>query len=200
MMKLVIGLVILIAPLAGCTGPTEPPSSPATENATTPSPATSPTPTEDRRVTSTPTSTPELTQKEKYDTFRTGYVEGVENNGVNVLETRIHSANSTLYLKYEMKNPKSDLYTGRERENISLGYVVGVERFISKNNSEVNQSWVPKRVNVVAITPAGEIYETAYTTYDRAMKMITGDVSERKYLLKYYDTIEPGPANPDYED
>lgn len=207
-----ISLVVILV-LSGCSGFSGPNSSEPTtnisQNQTETIETVTPTVTPTLTVASTPTATPNPGQtdtknqsykrKEKYGYFRDGYIEGMEEGGVDVINNSIDSNNETLDITYKMRDPESDLYTGRERENISFRYVAATDFYINGNVSYLDKSWVPKHVNITAITPEGKIYETAYTTYERAKKMIDGEISARRYLLKYYSTIEPGPANPEYE-
>lgn len=195
-------LVLVLMALAGCNGVvgTDSPEPRATVSPTETNHTETETPvsTPPATTTQTGTDTPKFSKEEKYGYFRDGYVEGLEDANVDVINNSLDPENKTLYLTYQMQDPESDLYTGRERENISLRYVAATDFYINGNISELDKTWVPKQVNVTAITPEGELYETAYTTFERARKMIDGEISARRYLLEYYDTIEMGPANPEY--
>lgn len=198
--ELTIGFVLLLlVVLAGCggfigaqspeptsTAPT--PQSPAETVTTTESPTPTP--------TSTKTETPELSVRYKQRFFTSNYTTSIEENGVNVTNTTIDGQNETLYLTYEMREPDSDVYTGRERENISLFYAAMAEIYYDRGYDE---SWIPKQVNVTAFAPNGQIYEKAHMNYEKARKVRTGEISAYDFLLEYYGTIELGPANPEYE-
>lgn len=196
--------VLFLVLLSGCGSfvdqtpatPTTAPSPTATTQTTVS--AYTPTQTESTPP-STATKTRSFTKEQKYGYFRDGYIEGIQNGGVNVVNNSLDPENDTLHVTYKMRDPKSDLYTGRERENVSLSYVAVVDFYLNGNISELDETWIPKQINVTAVTPDGRLYETAYTTFERAQKMINGEISAKRYLLEYYGTIEMGPANPEYE-
>lgn len=198
MVALVV-VAIALGGLAGCSDiDTSGPNTPSTTESPT-EPRTTAPPTENYTHTSRSTPTPEFTKQEKYDAFRDGYVDGLEQQDIKVTNSSLSPENNSISLTYKMSDPNNETQTGRERENVSVAYVIGVETYIDGNQSTGNESWVPKRVNITAVTPDGSLYETAFTTYNRAMKVIEGEMSYEQYLVEYYGTIEPGPANPDYE-
>lgn len=199
----IITIVVLLSLLSGCSTldslGTGSPTATETTTKNTPEPTTTPVETDTPTPTETATQTPTYSKKDKYGYFRDGYIGGLREADVNIINDSIDENNNTLRLTYEMEDPKTDNHVVNERENVSLRYVAAVDFYLNGNISELDESWIPKRVNVTAITPEGERYETAYTTLERAKEMIDGEMSARRYLIEYYGTIEPGPANPEYE-
>lgn len=194
-LKVVI-VVIILAVLAGCSGITglETPHQTPT---TTPTPSSS-VPTE--RATSTHTSTPETTETStpsrvhKQRFFTANYTAGLEGEGVNVSSAVVDGETETLYIKYIMKDPNSGNVKSNEQENISLGYAAAVDGYIKKG---YDKSWIPKRVNVTALTPDGDIYEKGYLKYEWARKLSNGEISALRFLAKYLNSIECGPTYPE---
>lgn len=194
-----VAVLIILAGCGGILGPDSP-------NQTSTSSPTSdtPSPTSVSTTVSTPTSTPEATATEtpsystayKQEIFTSNYTNSLKENQVNVTNTTVDNQNGTLALIYEMDDPTNETSTGWERENITLMYTAMIEVYYDRG---YDNSWIPKQVNVTAVTPEGVRYERAYTTFERAKEMIDGEITAKRYLLEYYGTIEPGPANPEYE-
>lgn len=152
-------------------------------------------------------STPERTEvdpyaerRSKYEEFDKEFRETAKiDPSTNITNTKIFAANETYHVKYVMGNPENDTLSVKERRGLIFTYSVIVDDANSEN-SEWDHTWIPDTVNVTAVTPDGEVYETAYIKYLWAYKVHEGSMSLYHYVAKYAGSLEGGPAGPDYQD
>ncbi|MCU4800401.1 hypothetical protein OB920_08475 [Halobacteria archaeon HArc-gm2] len=201
--KIAMVMLVLSGLLAGCSGfnVSENPNTDSddeTGQTTTIGPTYTPTSTPTLTSVSSPTShnSPDPNKSQKYTVFLDGYIDGLQKEGIVISNSSSDPINDSISITYEMEDPDNNSTISMERKNISFGYSAGVEYYTSDNQSQRDESWVPKRVNINAISTDGRLYETAYITYDLAIKWVNGEISDKEYLLEYYSTIEIGPANP----
>jgi|GEM_PF-2771960 len=203
---LIVALAVLIIIFAGCSGfydrdttnpngnETDLPQSEQPESNSTETTA----PSTNEEVNTK--STPGLNKSRKYQAFKDAYVEGLRDYNVSVVNSSVNVENDTIHLTYTMKDPDDNITSFWERKNISLNYYYGYDYFISSNKTGVNKTWVPKRVNVSGITSDKKLYETGYVTYENATALASGEITDDRYVIRYYLSVEPGPANPHYQE
>jgi len=204
--KLLIAIVLAMLLFAGCNGFSDPNiNNTSTDNKSTSissddHAANVTTTSFHSTKTSIPTEAKTNDSKlEKYALFRDAYVDSLEDYNVFVINSSLNPDNESLHLTYAMKNPDSNQTSFCERKNISLNYYYVADHF-RYNDSRVDEDWIPKRVTVTAVSSDDELIETGYVTYENATQLAEGEISDEEYVIRYYLTIEPGPASPQYED
>lgn len=183
-------IMIVFGTLAGCSGisgvETTQQSPTATSSTASPMPNKTPTATQ----TSTPTETPIPPHIRKQRIFTSNYSFILNENNVNVTNSAVYGGTETLFLAYQMRDPESDKITGKEERNISLKYAIVANAYIK---SGYDSSWIPKQVNVTALTPNGQVYEKGNLKYKWVRKLRSDEIDAFRFLAKYYNTIECGP-------
>ncbi|WP_424000581.1 hypothetical protein ACOZ4I_14040 [Haloarcula salina] len=152
-------------------------------------------------------STPEPTEVDPYSERRSKYEEFDKefretakiDPSTNISTTKIFPANESYHVRYVMNNPENKTISAKERRGLIFTYSVIVDDANSES-SEWDHTWIPDTVNVTAVTPDGEVYETAYIKYIWAYKVHEGSMSLYRYVVKYAGSLEGGPAGPNYQD
>lgn len=152
-------------------------------------------------------STPEPTEVDPYAERRAKYEEFDEEfrktakiePSTNITETKTFPENKTYHVRYVMEDPKNGSIRAKERQGLIFTYSAIVDEANSES-SEWDHTWIPDTVNVTAVTPDGEVYETAYIKYLWAYKVHEETISLYDYVVRYAGSIEFGPARSDYQD
>lgn len=157
------------------------------------------TPAETFTATKTPTSTnpPNWSREKKYSYFSDNYTDIIVNT--EVLETSIHPDNESMEILYCI-DEENGTRRGNQTREITIAYAVLVDLFLDDDTS-FDRKWVPKHVNVTAVNSSNEIYYTGHLKFEWAYKwQVVNEWKNSEYIFTFYETLDHGPAHPDYEE
>lgn len=141
----------------------------------------------------------------KYDYFRDNFTDSVKL--AKVVESSIHPNNQSMSISYVID--KDDLKsTNNKTIDVIYAYAAMVDLYVSEGNyNTLDKSYVPKHVNVTAVSSEGEIYYTGFVKYEWAYNWKVSeewpgdsDARRQRYVLEFFNTTDRGPAHPDYEE
>lgn len=161
--------------------------------------------TESKRVEEYTRSHPSnWSQRRKYDYFVSNYTTIID--GVEIESTSISPDNESLSISYIIGNDYNS--TRNNTLEVIISYSSMVEIYVENEGyRSFDESWVPKHVNVTAVSPEGEVYYSGYLRYEWAYKWKISEKWEElrydgniRYVYEFDQTTELGPAHPDYEE
>ncbi|MFB6223043.1 MAG: hypothetical protein ABEH86_05140 [Haloarcula sp.] len=175
-----------------------PASTSTPEEMTTPEQTATPAVTAEETTTETEsTETDEYAERrKKYVTYDTVNRNTLSSLNISVIESSVHPENKTYKYTVELQNPQNESRNVDTRRTIALSYLADA-RYLNSGKSDRDHTWIPDTVNVILVTPDGELFETGYLRYRWAYKTYTGEWSSRIYLAHYAGSIEEGPAASD---
>ncbi|WP_226012896.1 hypothetical protein [Halomicrobium salinisoli] len=141
-------------------------------------------------------------QKKKYEYFSSNYTDLIDKS--NVIKATTDPENESMNIIYEISENQSK--ANNQTLEVIVSYSSLVHIYVNNSNySSFDHTWVPKHVNVKAVSTTGGEYQTGYLKYEWAYKWKVGNgwnnpnfSDEVIYTLKFYNTTEIGPAHPEY--
>lgn len=150
-------------------------------------------------------NTTSLSKKTKYDYFRSNLTDSIRDT--QIVNSSINPHNDSMNITYQIDKSNLNKTNNRTLEVIR-SYAIMVDLYVDSDDyPTLDDSWVPKYINVTAVSANGTIYYTGYLKYEWAYKWKVsedwkGDEYDRykRYVLEFFNTTDRGPAHPDYEE
>ena len=195
-----IACLMILLVLSGCNGlgagnstVTATPHTDVTTKTGTSTPPTTPTPS----VTLTNIDPENWPQSWKYRYFTADYRDIVRDDVDNATAT---TENATINFTYTMREPTNATQNRDEIGHLLVSYSSAADEYISGGHEDLNEEWIPRRLNVTALHPeTEEVYWRGHTNYTVMNRYRTGESTYAGYFLTYVQSLERGPAHPDYE-
>lgn len=154
--------------------------------------------------TATP-SREEWSKERKDDGFEVNFrdtpARGGEEGDANYVDaTEIEVRDDTLHLTYNMKNPENSTVLRYERQAFLASWTVEVAAFTMGEYGYNGTSFVSEYMNVTAVAPNGEVYETGSMNSTQAMRSHNDEINGAHVYFAYLRSTENGPVYDDYND
>lgn len=148
---------------------------------------------------------PRWDRRAKYDYFRDNFTDSIKL--ANVVNSSIQPGNQSMSITYIIDIDNLNK-TNNKTTDVIYAYAAMVDLYIAEDKYDtLDESYVPKHLNVTAISSEGEIYYTGFVKFEWAYNWKIGDKwpgdsdeRRQRYALEFFSTTDRGPAHPDYEE